>query len=196
MKKLWHPTINIITMIYDDLDEILAESQKFTGTFQIEVENVGFLMNSHESSKITPSEKLELPFYLVNALSHIFISEEEGDNSRSLFTVERPEYLSKLATNFYKASPLNADLSIIEHFYKIVEKWCEFIEQPELVEIVYEMLITRAGRINDLSFNASEMHSRENLEFIQTLDSFEKKLFKISTHSYEEGKKWMKLVNN
>ncbi|KGK35210.1 hypothetical protein JL09_g5640 [Pichia kudriavzevii] len=41
-------------MIYDDLDEILAESQKFTGTFQIEVENVGFLMNSHESSKITP----------------------------------------------------------------------------------------------------------------------------------------------
>lgn len=187
-------TDSYLTQMYFDLDDILAESQKFTGSFQVDVDNVGFLMNADPSSKISTKEKIELPFWLVTALTHIFISEDSQGNTKSVFSVERPEYLSKLASNFYKASPLNADLSVITHFYKIVEKWCSFIDQPELVETVFEMLVARAARINDLSFNASETHSRENVEFLQTLDSFEKQLFKISAESYSDTKTWIKKV--
>lgn len=175
--------------MYFDLDEILAESQKFTGSFEVDVHNVGALINSKDSARINKTDKLELPFWLVTSLSHVFISED-----RSLFSVERPEYLGKLATNFFRASPLNADLSVVSHFYKIVEKWCDFIDQPELVDTVFDMLVARAGRINDLSFNASEMHSRENVEFLQTLDAFEKDLFQISSESYNDSRNWMKSV--
>lgn len=179
-------------MTYFDLDDILAESQKFTGSFQVEVKDVGFLINSGDDSTINTKDKMEIPFWLVTALAHVIIAEDSIGNPQSLFSVERPEYLGKLANNFFKASPLNADLSVVSHFYKIVEKWCSFIEQPELVETVFEMLVSRASRINDLSFNASEMHSRENVEFLQTLDTFEKELFKVSMESYMETKDWLR----
>jgi GINS complex subunit 3 len=182
--------------MYFDLDDILAESQKFSGSFQLEVDNIGFLMNADAKSKISIREKIELPFWLVTALTHIFINEDMRGNTKSIFSVERPEYLSKLANNFYKASPLNADLSIITHFYKIVEKWCSFIDQPELIDTVFEMLVARASKINDLSFNVSETHSRENVEFLQTLDSFERDLFKLSTESYSDTKAWMRKVSH
>lgn len=174
---------------YFDLDDILSESQKFTGSFQYEVNNVGCLINSKNSAKISKTDKLELPFWLVEPLGHIIFNEDE-----SLFSVERPEYLSKLATNFFKASPLNADLSVVSHFYKIVEKWCDFIEQPELVDTVFDMLVARASKLNDLSFNTSDVQSRENVDFLQTLDTFEKNLFHISTESYSDSRNWMKNV--
>lgn len=180
--------------MYFDLDDILSESQKFTGSFQISVDNVGFLINSKDNTKIAKNEKIELPFWLLTALAHILIPKVGQNEPDSLFSVDRPEYFGKLATNFFKASPLNADLSVISHFYKIVEKWCNFIDEPQLVDAVFEMLIARAGKINDLSFNASEMHSRENVEFLQTLDSFEKDLFQVSTESYADTKKWIKSV--
>lgn len=177
--------------MYFDIDEILAESQKFTGNFQIEVDNLGFLMNNASNAKISVKEKLELPFWLVTALTFITINEEFNGRARNIFSVERPEYLSKLASNFYKASPLNADLSVVSHFYKIVQKWCDFIEQPDLVDIVSDMLILRAGKINDLSFNISDSQSRENMEFLQTLDSHEKELLKVASESYNEYKIWL-----
>jgi GINS complex subunit 3 len=171
--------------MYFDLDDILAESEKFTGSFQADMENVGFLMNGKPTNAITTREKIELPFWLVRQLTYVLLS-----GTKSLFTVERPEYLSKLATNFYKASPLNADLSVVSHFYKIVEKWCEFIEQPDLVDTVSDMLIKRASKINDFSFNASDMQSRDNVEFLQTLDAFERELLKTASNSYLDYKNW------
>ena len=177
--------------MYFDLDDILAESQKLTGNFQMEVDNLGFLMNNTNNAKITPREKLELPFWLITALTFITIHEESKGTTRNIFSVERPEYLSKLASNFYKASPLNADLSVVSHFYKIVQKWCDFIEQPELVDIVSDMLILRAGKINDLSFNISDSQSRENMEFLQTLDNHEKGILKVTSESYNDFKTWL-----
>ncbi|KAG0678793.1 DNA replication protein [Pichia californica] len=177
---------------YFDLDDILSESQKFTGSFKYDVDNVGCLINSKDSAKISKQDKLELPFWLVEALTRVRIGEE--DNDEIIFAVERPEYLSKIATNFFKASPLNADLSTVPHFYKVVKNWCEFIEQPELIEIVFNMLVSRASKINDLSLNTSEMHSRENVEFIQTFDAFEKELFQTSAESYGNSRAWIKNI--
>lgn len=177
---------------YFELDDILSESQKFTGSFNYEVNNVGFLINSKSNAKINKKDKLELPFWLIEALARVNINSK--NNEEILFSIERPEYFSKLAINFFKASPLNSDLSIISHFYKVVENWCEFIEQPELIEVVFNMLVLRASKINDLSFNTSEIHSRENVEFLQTLDSFEKQLFQISSESYSDSRNWIKNV--
>lgn len=177
---------------YYDLDDILAESQKFSGSFKIDVNDVGFLMNATPKSKIQTKDKVELPFWLVKILAQIFISQDDENNPETLFSVERPEYLSKLATNYYKASPLHADLSVTSHFYKIVEKWCSFIDQPALVDTVFEMLVARVGKINDLSFNVSENHTRENSEFLMSLDAFEKELFKVSSEAYADSKSWLK----
>lgn len=180
---------------YYDLDDILAESQKFSGSFKIDVDNVGFLMNATSKSKIQIKDKVELPFWLVKSLAQIFISQDDEENPQTLFSVERPEYLSKLATNYYKASPLHSDLSVTSHFYKIVEKWCSFIDQPTLVDTVFEMLVARVGKINDLSFNVTENHTRENSEFLMTLDAFEKELFKLSTEAYADSKTWLKTTS-
>lgn len=188
-----HQANHILTMSsYYDLDEILAESKKISGSFKIDVNNVGFLMNATPKSTIQIKDKVELPFWLVKTLAQISISRDDEEILQTLFSVERPEYLSKLATNYYKASPLHADLSVTSHFYKIVEKWCSFIDQPALAETVFEMLVARVGKINDLSFNVTENHTRENSEFLMTLDAFEKELFKLSTEAYSDSKNWLK----
>lgn len=178
--------------MYFDLDDILADSQKFQGKFTVNLDNVNFLVNSNDDKLIISNkDKIEIPFWLLRSLSTIFLNDRE-----SIFNVERPEIFGYLAINFFKASPNNADLSILQYFYKIVLKWCSFIEEPILVNTVYEMLISRSGKINDFSFNLNENYSKENEIFLQSLDVFEKELYRCCVASYSDTRVWLKNVRD
>ncbi|CDK25613.1 unnamed protein product [Kuraishia capsulata CBS 1993] len=174
-------------MEYYDIDDIIADSQRLPVKFQISVPGLGYL-EGNPGKQVSKDSRMELPLWLalILAICPIDDSEDSGQNFVELLP---PEFLSAKVQNAIKSSPATIDLhSILPHFYNFVVKWCWLFEDAQLVQLCLDMLRERAAEINSRSSNST---ARQNLDQINKLDEFEKRIFKLNYDSFKDLKQWL-----
>lgn len=169
---------------YYDLDDILADAEKVPSRFNLTVPGLGFLEGKPGKS-IVKDTKLDLPVWLAESLAACAIL--EGSDERFIELLE-PDFISPKVLNAIQSNPVTVDLhSILTNYYKLVEKWALMYEDRDLIETSMQMLKERAFEISNFANNTNK---QMNNGFIFSLDEFEKKLFKLTSDSSRQMKKW------
>ncbi|KAK6458402.1 uncharacterized protein RJT20DRAFT_126426 [Scheffersomyces xylosifermentans] len=171
---------------YYDLDDILADGEKIPCRFNITVPGLGYL-EGNPGKAINKDSKIELPLWLAEILAVCVNLDESGS---SFIDLPEPEFLGTKVKNAIKTSPTSVDLhKLLPNYYRLVEKWCTMVPEPELIDIVMTMLKERSFEISNFAGNANK---QINNEFIYTLDEFEKQLFKMTSESNKHMRKWLR----
>lgn len=174
-----------MTSKYYDIDDILAESEKIPCRFNLTVPGLGYL-EGNPGKSIKKDTKIELPLWLAEVLAICLILD---DSDQSFIELAEPDYINSKVINAIKSDPITVDLhTVLPNFYKLVEKWAAMFSEAELISIVMQMLKERAFEINNYASNTNKHLSNT---FIYSLDEFEKKLFRITSDSSKEMRKWM-----
>ncbi len=154
-------------------------------------------MNGQPTEPIKKNVKLELPIWLAEILAVCSLDQptdddnEEQEEDLTFITLIEPEFFSDSFLNFIKSNSLKLNLSSYNaYYYKIVTKWSYMFNDVELINLISKMLVERSCELNDLSFKLNDQFNDSNMEFLNSLDSFEKKLFKLSHESYKDFKNW------
>ncbi|GMM29543.1 hypothetical protein DAMA08_022880 [Martiniozyma asiatica (nom. inval.)] len=152
-------------MSYFSLDDILTTSTQLPTQFTLPTP-----LNIPQAIIAHPSESLPLPLWLIEHLAPEVLNPSANEESElePVLTVTIPEWLSRKALRFYKASANNAVLQ--GHFYDFVRVWCNVMDDEEVREIVMGMLVERVGSIWDGKVDGG-------------LDEWEKDLWKICRKS-------------
>ncbi|VEU20916.1 DEKNAAC101817 [Brettanomyces naardenensis] len=141
---------------------------------------------------------MELPMWLADILAVCAAQNDDGiDNAeenaetQAFIRLIEPEFFSKQFLNFIKSDTLKVNLAPFAYYYKIVAKWSYMFNDTELVELISKMFVARASEINGLSYKLNDQFSGDNQEFLNGLENFEKRLFKMSHLSYKDMNNWI-----
>lgn len=171
---------------YYDLDDILADGEKIPCRFNITVPGLGYL-EGNPGKAIPKDTKVELPLWLAEILAICELLEE---SQQSFIDLSQPDFINTKVLNAIKTNAVSMDLhSILTNYYKLSEKWASMFNDMELTELVMQMLKERSFEINNF---ASNTNKQINSNFIYSLDEFEKKLFKVTSESNKQMRKWLK----
>ncbi|KAI5949596.1 PSF3 [Candida jiufengensis] len=175
-------------MSYYDIDDILADSEKLPCQFNHTIPGLGYL-EGNPGKSIKSQTKIELPFWLAEILSILEI--KTSTDVTTFISLIDPDFLNEKVINAIKSDPESLNLhKLSSQYYKMIEKWGKLFNEPQLIEIVMEMLKSRAFKINNFANNFHQKHF--NNELLYNLDEFEKKIFKDSTESNKLMRIWLK----
>lgn len=134
---------------------------------------------------------MDLPLWLAEILATVSVSSTEQGEQETFLDLIQPEFYSNKVLNAIKTGPDSINLhAVLQHFYKITERWGLLFNDKELVDIVIAMLKHRASLINDLADSGA--NSGTGVDFFHSLDETERALFKQSYHSHKKLKEWLK----
>lgn len=187
-------------MGYFDLEDIIAEATPLSVNFTLETPNLGFLINQAHDTKIKPNETIQLPFWLVEHLAPEVLNPESLEPNSlvepiPIISISVPDYISKRALNFYKASPTHAGLGhgTATGFYNAIVLWCSVMDDAAVREVVTDMLVARVCKIWDLATGSSRgAANRDNALFEAGLDPWERALWKACLGERAKFTKWVK----
>ncbi|ODV82297.1 DNA replication complex GINS protein PSF3 [Suhomyces tanzawaensis NRRL Y-17324] len=175
-----------MTSNYYDLDDILADGEKVPSRFNMTVPGLGYL-EGNPGKAVQKGTQLELPMWLAEVLAICAILE---DSQESFIDLSEPEFISSRVLNAIKTNPRTVDLrKLLRNYYKLVEKWGTFFNEPSLIEIIMTMLKERAFEINNFASNTNKLM---NNDFTYTLDEFERILFRMTSDSNKQMRNWLK----
>lgn len=188
-------------MGYFDLEDIIADSTPLNVNFTLETSNIGFIINQAHGTKIKPNESIQLPFWLVEHLAPEVLNPESLEPNSlvepiPIISISIPEYISKKALNFYKASPTFASLGYgnsASGFYDSIILWCSVMDDTVVRDIISDMMIARICKIWDLSTGSGiGSLNRENIQFESSLDPWERYVWKLCLFERAKFTKWEK----
>ncbi|SCU98993.1 LANO_0F00408g1_1 [Lachancea nothofagi CBS 11611] len=182
-------------MSYYDIDDILADANKFPCRFNYDIPGLGYL-EGNIGKDIKINAKVELPLWLARILAIVGGDPGIGDEGALPFVeLMAPDMLSPKVMNAIKSGPVTLDVhSINSHFYALAVKWATLFNDRDLVQILNYMLLERSQEINNFasSIQLEKLgRGRDMGPFMLTLDEFEKKLYRESHESCKDMKKWI-----
>lgn len=183
-------------MGYYDIEDILAESEKFPCKFNYEIPGLGYL-ESRSGKSISKNTKLELPYWLTKVLATVFGEQEHVDEEPQPFIqLLGPEIFSSKVLNAIKFDECALDVhAISSHFYALGIKWAALFSDMELMEVLNKMILGRAQEINNhassVSLDPEVLSSNAKAHFHSMLDEFEKVLYRDAHNSYKRSKQWL-----
>ncbi|CDO94181.1 unnamed protein product [Kluyveromyces dobzhanskii CBS 2104] len=187
-------------MGYYDIDDILADGTRFPCRFNYEIPGLGYL-EGNTGRPISKHSKLELPLWMVHLLA--VVGAESGEDSGAeepLPFVELlpPELFAPRVLNAIKSGAASLDLhSISPHFYTLAERWATLFSDKDLSQVLKDMLLERGQEINNYAVSVSLFSHRgqtnDSAVFLQTLDEFEKSVYRDTNVNCKEMKKWLAL---
>ena len=171
-------------MSYYDLDDILADAEKVPCRFNILVPGLGYL-EGQPGKAIQKDTKIELPLWLAEILAICELLEE---SQQSFIDLLQPEFISPKVINAIKTNPTSVDLhAILPYYYRLTEKWASMFSDSELATVVSETLKQRSLEI----YNHANSDTKQ-LNFIYSLDEYEKEVFKKTSESSRSMRQWLK----
>jgi GINS complex subunit 3 len=171
-------------MSYYDLDDILADAEKVPCRFNILVPGLGYL-EGQPGKAIQKDTKIELPLWLAEILAICELLEE---SQQSFIDLLQPEFISPKVINAIKTNPTSVDLhAILPYYYRLTEKWASMFSDSELATVVSETLKQRSLEIYNHANSATKQ-----LNFIYSLDEYEKEVFKKTSESSRSMRQWLK----
>lgn len=171
-------------MSYYDLDDILADGEKVPCRFNMLVPGLGYL-EGQPGKAIQKDTKLELPLWLAEILAICELLEE---SQRSFIDLLQPDFISPKVLNTIKTSPTSVDLhEILPYYYRLTEKWASMFSDAELAAVVSEALRKRSLEIYNHANSAAKQ-----LNFIYSLDEYEKEVFRKTSESNRNMRQWLK----
>ncbi|QEU63036.1 Psf3 [Kluyveromyces lactis] len=187
-------------MGYYEIDDILADGTRFPCRFNYEVPGLGYL-EGNPGRPISKNAKLELPLWMVHLLAVVGAqSNEDSRVEEPLPFVELlpPDLFAPRVLNAIKSGATSLDLhSISPHFYTLAEKWATLFSDKELSQVLKDMLLERGQEINNHAISVSMFSNRnqtnDSAVFLQTLDEFEKTIYRDTNVNCKEMKKWLVL---
>lgn len=184
-------------MSYFDLDDILADNVKVPTRFNFTVPGLGYLENN-PNKPLNKNNNLDLPLWLAKELAILEVIDDGGQNH--LIELLTPEIFHQRVTNIIKSDGTALDAnSLCPYFYTIYEQWAYFYSSNKLSKLAVDMLKSRGVAINNYaSFKSNSTSSKTAyfnessvVDFLQTLDEFEKKLLYVSQESYGHMKNYL-----
>lgn len=171
-------------MSYYDLDDILADAEKVPCRFNILVPGLGYL-EGQPGKAIQKDTKIELPLWLAEILAICELLEE---SQQSFIDLLQPDFISPKVINAIKTSPTSVDLhAILPYYYRLTEKWASMFSDSELATVVSDTLKRRSLEIYNHANSATKQ-----LNFIYSLDEYEKEVFKKTSESSRSMRQWLK----
>lgn len=170
---------------YYDLDDVLADGEKIPCRFNLTVPGLGYL-EGNPGKPIKSQTKIDLPLWIAEVLS---VCESKENSGEKFIDLCEPEALSRKVMSAIKTSATHVDLhALMANYYKLVEKWGSMFSEPELIEVVIQMLRERAMEINNFANNTNK---QINGDFLYSLDEFERRLYRDTAESSKHMRRWM-----
>lgn len=183
-------------MGYYDIDDILSDGTRFPCRFNYEIPGLGYL-EGNPGRPVSKNSRLELPLWMVHLLAVVGAQVDENEEEPLPFVeLLPPDLFAPRVLNAIKSGASSLDLhSISPHFYRLAQKWATLFSDKELSQVLKDMLLERGQEINNHAVSVSLVKIRGQLNdsavFLQTLDEFEKSLYRNTNNSCKEMKKWL-----
>lgn len=176
-------------MHYYSIDDIETEGQRVPATFEVDVPRLGWLRGdesvhriSRESGTITKDTRLDLPLWLAGPLASTRVSPGSDD---AFVVLEEPQAFTADTLNALKSGPASADLREQSPvFTHLGLYWLDLFQSEELSRVLYETIQARAAEILDAAVAQRGMSP--------SLDEYERQLYKASSATVRDLKKWQR----
>ncbi|KAI8801755.1 hypothetical protein BJ742DRAFT_835442 [Cladochytrium replicatum] len=165
---------------YFDLDDILAEQQRLSGAFRIQVPDMGFL-ESRGEQHLLPNVKVDLPFWLMSSLAE-----------KDLVALDPPKCFNQQVRDDIVADPAAVNLHARNpYFYEFGLRVVDLMLDKELHQTLERGFRGRLGLIMDI---AKTPNIRIQLdEFAQSLDETERELLMAGQVAATAAARWQSM---
>ncbi|KAG4099493.1 GINS complex, Psf3 component [Neocallimastix lanati (nom. inval.)] len=174
---------------YFDLDAILAEQQKMQASFIVDIPGLGFLENN-PGEPLHKGEKVMLPYWIINELLNIVISNEDTEESIYILDLNYPRCFKNQFHNQLIAGPTSVNLyHSCPYYYHFGRNLLILAESKKISDILLMAYKARIPLIMDYSQQIQV--TKDKAEFIRGLDEDERQLYKCGCESVISMKKWI-----
>lgn len=181
-------------MGYYDIDDILADGTRFPCRFNYDVPGLGYL-EGNPGGPVLKNTKMELPLWMVQLLAVVGMQADEEEEAVPFVELLPPALFAPRVINAIKSGATSIDLHAVSpHFYTLAQRWAALFSDEELAKVLKDMLLERGQEINNHAISGSAYPSgyqfNSSAVFLQTLDEFEKDLYRDTHRSCKDMKKW------
>lgn len=162
---------------YYDLDDILAEETKIPCVFAIDGHGLGFLDERAGARDIEAGAKVELPFWMCQALA-----------TREMVDIEMPRYFADRFKTKMLADPASVNLQDrCDYFYELGLKLALLVRDPEIGDMLQRGLRVRFREIiaRDPTYRSPDYSA-----FVGRLCHFERVLLETKQASANDMQQW------